>query len=522
MHMPIKVFAANQPEKSQTKGKTMTPRVIASMLTASAAVLPAASLPTAPLAAQSVMEPSQTIVVSVGRGQLVSIPGTMSDIFIANDGVADVQIKSTRQLYIYGKRGGQTTIYASNSSGAIIWAANVRVGNNIDSVDQMLSLAMPNADISVATMGSNMVLLTGTVAAPEDAREAQSLVSAFLGDGANVVSRLKTATPLQVNLRVRFAEVSRSLVRSMGASLTTVDNTGGFLFGLNSGRGDGAVSINTETGNVTFNGLSSATTIGGFGSLLGLDIGGALDLAERNGLATTLSEPNLTAISGETASFHAGGEFPIPISTGLGATSIQYKNYGVLLTYTPTVMANGRIQLKVKPEVSELSTQGSVTLNGFQVPGTTIRRAETTVELGSGQSFMIAGLMSNNAQSTIDKTPGAGDVPILGNLFKSREFRKGQTELVIVVTPYLVKPVNDREIALPTDGFHAANEFQQLVGLENDGVDGERRPMPRAGDTTSNAQLGDASDEAPAQAGNSSDDRNRERATSAAPGFSLK
>src|SRR5690606_36800124 len=172
----------------------------------------------------------------IGRGQLVTVPGNMSDIFVANDSIADVQVKSQRQLYVFGRAGGETTVYASNNAGDIIWSANVRVGSNLDSIDQMLALAMPEAKINVATMGTNTVLLTGTVAAPEDAAEAERLVAAFMGDEANVVSRLRMATPLQVNLRVRFAEVSRSLVRTLGANLTTIDGSGGFRIGLGRGR----------------------------------------------------------------------------------------------------------------------------------------------------------------------------------------------------------------------------------------------------------------------------------------------
>src|SRR5690606_26740161 len=209
--------------------------------------------------------------------------------------------------------------------------------------------------------------------------------------------------------------------------------------------------------------VASGTTIAGLGRFLGLDILGALDLAERDGLVVTLAEPNLTALSGETAEFLAGGEFPIPLSQGLGTTTVEYKNYGVSLAYTPTVLANGRISMRVRPEVSELSSAGAVTLSNVTIPALTVRRAETTVELGSGQSFMIAGLLSSNAQNTIDKAPGAGDVPVLGALFRSSEFRKGETELVIVVTPYLVKPVNDGEIALPTDGYQSPSALDQFL-----------------------------------------------------------
>ena len=208
---------------------------------------------------------------------------------------------------------------------------------------------------------------------------------------------------------------------------------------------------------------------------------GALDLGEKLGLVTTLSQPNLTALSGETADFLAGGEYPIPISQGLGTTSIEYKRFGVSLSYTPTVLSNGRISMRVRPEVSELSSQGAITVNGFQVPALTVRRAESTVELGSGQSMMIAGLMSNSSQQTVEKLPGAGDLPIIGSLFKSTSFRKGETELVIVVTPYLVQPVNANDIKLPTDGYNNPNELQRIFGnQESAGKSGQQRPMPSA------------------------------------------
>jgi pilus assembly protein CpaC len=204
-------------------------------------------------------------------------------------------------------------------------------------------------------------------------------------------------------------------------------------------------------------------------------------LSERLGLVTTISEPNLTALSGETATFLAGGEFPIPVSQGLGQVTVTFREFGVSLAYTPTVLSNGRISMRVRPEVSELSAQGAITLNGFRVPSISTRRTETTIELGSGQSFMIAGLMSANSQNNLQKAPGLGDVPILGNLFRSRQFQRNESELVIIVTPYLVRPVDAKDIKLPTDGFRSANEFQQLLGYQNnDGVSGESRPGPVA------------------------------------------
>jgi pilus assembly protein CpaC len=524
---------------AQSRGKTMKRRLI-TVLTAACALSPLAAVPGGPANAQALVSPAQEIVLSIGRGELVTVPGSMTDIFVANDQIADVQVKSQRQLYVFGRAGGETTVYASNAGGDIIWSANVRVGSNLDSIPQMLGLAMPEAKINVATMGANTVLLTGTVAAPEDAAEAERLVSAFVGEGTNVISRLKMATPLQVNLRVRFAEVSRSLTRALGVNLTTVDTTGGFKFGVGQGRsnaipqytpgspgGLGVGRTEGPPGSSVVSSIASGVTLGAFGRFLGLDIGSALDLAERDGLVTTLSQPNLTALSGETAEFLAGGEFPIPLSGGLGTTTVEYKKYGVSLAYTPTVLANGRISIRVRPEVSELSSQGAVTVEGFTIPALTVRRAETTVELGSGQSFMIAGLLSNNAQNTIDKAPGIGDLPILGNLFRSTEFRKGQTELVIVVTPYLVNPVDDSQIRLPTDGFQAPTAWQQLLlNQDTDGVSGAARPMPRAaGEPAPSPSIGLNDEPRPALAADDKDRRKgkvEQRAEAAVPGFSLK
>ncbi|MFM7403775.1 MAG: type II and III secretion system protein family protein [Erythrobacter sp.] len=554
----------------------MTRKFKLKLLVAAIAAVPMAAMPAATATAQAVARPSQEIVLSIGKGELVTVPGMMTDVFVANEEIADVQIKSQRQLYVFGKSGGETTVYASNERGDVIFSANIRVGSNIGSIDQMLALAMPDAKIGVATMGSNTVLLTGTVGAPEDAAEAARLVTAFLGKDANVISRIRTATPLQVNLHVKFAEVNRSLLREIGGNLQTFDaatggqrgaigtgrsfTTGEVNFGgpLTAGNGAGAASlvsrvpvlrpdgtpaIDPTTGAALFRevtvpgtAVNSAgrTTLSGLGRLFGLDVLGALDLSERIGLVNTLTEPNLTALSGETASFLAGGEFPIPIAQGLGQVAIQFRQFGVSLAYTPTVLSNGRISMRVRPEVSELSTQGAITLNGFQVPAITTRRTETTIELGSGQSFMIAGLMSANSQSLIEKASGVGDVPVLGNLFRSRQFRKGETELVIIVTPYLVKPVDAKDIKLPTDGYESASEISQLIGFKNDGGgSGGERPGPTAaqpegtepGPAPAISELDPAAilpgqPEQPRRADKKSRRPERE-ASAAAPGFSL-
>nr|WP_231739337.1 type II and III secretion system protein family protein [Novosphingobium sp. FSW06-99] len=517
------------------------------------------------LGTPGVSAPARSLALGIGRGELVTLPAGMSDVFVANDAIADVQVKSANQLYVFGKTGGETTVYASNARGEVVWSANVRVGTNLDSIDQMLHLAMPDARIATATM-NNTVLLTGTVAAPEDAAEAERLVKAFVSDKTTVISRLKMATPLQVNLSVKIAEVSRSLTRNISSNLSSISTQSGFQYGIGQGTtstyyapgqplgvNTSSVTssyINPVTGATTtvqgtsVPATSVGTTLAATGKLFGINILEALNLGETIGLVTTLAEPNLTALSGETADFLAGGQFPIPMSSGLGTVSVEFKNYGVSLSYTPTVLANGRISLRVRPEVSELSSQGAVTVSGFSIPALTVRRAETTVELGSGQSFMIAGLLSNNSTNTITKMPGAGDIPVLGSLFRSTAYQKGETELVIVVTPYLVHPVDANQIKLPTDGFKSADAVQQLLGnLETDNPKSKVSPkptekpatqssVPAAPGTSSAAPaspgIGSAAPAAPSLGTASPDPADRPRKTDkqasadAQPGFSIQ
>lgn len=494
------------------------------------------------------------LLLSVGRGRLINLPAPMADVFVANQEVADVQVRSSTQLYVFGKAPGETSVYATDASGRVVYSIVARVGNNIETIDQMLLLALPDAHVTVTTM-NGLVLLTGTVASPEDAAEADRLVAAFVGENTRVLSRLQTATPLQVNLQVRIAEVNRSLVREIGGNLLSRDNDGnGIVFGAFRGRNIGSITdrvlptanfptINPNVpipydprtglpvlGNpgtvTTINPLANATTLGLGGRLFGLDLLGALDLAERTGMVATLAQPNLTTVSGETADFLAGGEYPIPVpDPATGSITIQYKRYGVSLAYTPTVLSSGRISIRVRPEVSELSTEGAIRLNGIEVPALSVRRAETTVELGSGESFMIAGLMNNRSAGAIDSTPGIGDLPILGNLFRSDNFRRGDTELVIVVTPYLVRPVSADQIVLPTDGFRNATTGQRLLfnGIA-DGETGAARPMPRL-ENAPNAEPGapaiSGTPAAPAPAASPPREaRNRNEQASPAPGFS--
>ena len=430
--------------------------------------------------------PSNMVALSVGEGQMITLPRSVANVWTSNSKVADVYVNNPRQLNLFGKDFGEATVIATAADGSVVYGAQVRVSQNLPSITALMRTAMPESDIQVTVVGQTAIL-SGTVASPEDASFAQRLAERELNPGVDmtsasaqckicVLSRLRTATPLQVTLKVRIAEVNRSLMKSWGMNLLSRDRTGGFNFGI--GRGNPG-TINGP-GSATANISTTATTIAGFGHLLGLDILGSLDIAATDGLATTLAEPNLTALSGETASFLAGGEFPIPVSQGNNAVTIEYKQYGVGLAFTPVVLADGRISMRVRPEVSQLSDAGAVTLGNYRVPALTTRRAETTVELGSGQSFMIAGLLQNSGNNSIDKTPFLGDLPILGSLFRSTNFQRQETELVVIVTPYLVRPVSG-QLATPVDGLRTPNDIVRDIGGQSfTGVSGDRAPTALA------------------------------------------
>jgi pilus assembly protein CpaC len=462
--------------------------------------------------ASGAYRPTTQVLLNIGEGQMINLPRGVASVWTSNPKVADVYVNSPRQINLFGKDMGEATVIATAADGSVVYGAKVRVNQNISDINEILHQAMPDANLNVRTVGQ-VAVINGTVASPEDAAQAEMLVKAALNPGVDVtkdnaslnivpVSRVKVATPLQVTLKVKVAEVSRDLLKQVGVNLLSRDPTSGFQFGIGQGSAGtfgSAASGSTAAIPKSFNIANAGTTIGAAGHLLGLDLLSTLNLAETDGLVTVLAEPTLTALSGETASFLAGGEFPIPVSQSLGSVTIEYKQYGVGLAFTPIVLEDGRISMRVRPEVSELSDAGSVTLNNFVVPALTTRRAETTVELGSGQSFMIAGLLRNTNSNTLNKAPLLGDLPILGALFRSTKFRRQETELVIIVTPYLVRPSSGR-LALPTDGYRATTDAEQVLeGQSFKGVSGPRGrvPVPGPGLVTSSG------------------------ATAAAPGFKL-
>ena len=474
--------------------------------------------------AQATKAGEKQLTLSIGDAQQINLGSPVTDVVVADPRVADVDITSNKKLYILGKAPGMTDVVATDAAGRTVYRAKVLVGGNLSSLDQMLKLAMPDADVQVTTMG-NVVMLTGTVAQPGEAAEAEELANAFVAStgggnvtGTKVINRIKTATPLQVNLQVRVAEVSRSLSKEISGNLrganSGIDSAGQpYFFGVGRGR-----DITATDGTVTF--PESTNILAGIGRLFGIDVEAAFDMAERNGLTSTLANPNLTTVSGETAEFLAGGRFPIVTSSNNGV-SVQYETYGVNLTYTPVVLSDGRISLRVRTEVSDISDQGAVRIGGLSVPATTTRMAETTAELGSGQSMMIAGLLSNQLSSSVDKMPGVGDIPVLGALFKSNGWRRNETELMIVITPYLVKPVSDSEIRLPTDGINSIDDAQRIImGKVTDKTKSQNRPLPTIAPAPANGpEMTSVSDAAPALPKKS--EKVAAQAAVSGPGFSF-
>ncbi len=346
--------------------------------------------------------------------------------------------------------------YAVDENDQLLLRTHVVVQHNLSGLRAAIQQLLPTSRVEVATVDGSIVL-NGQVEDPVQAQELRELAERYLGDKETLLNRVQVDAPTQVHLRVRVAEVSRDVLKQFGINLEAFLKTGDFAFGFVSGRAvtnaAGAFLREPEGANSAFGNFSNGNDT----------VNAAIDALAEEGLVNVLAEPNLTALSGETASFLAGGEFPIPIDNGSNGLTIEFKEFGISLAFTPTVLRADRISLKVRPEVSDLSEKGSITVNGLVIPGLATRRAETTVELGSGQSFAIGGLMSSDIQTRLSKYPGLGDLPVLGALFRSQRFQSNETELVIIVTPYLVRPVDAPVMASPTDGYRAPSDLERIL-----------------------------------------------------------
>ena len=422
-------------------------------LLAAAATLSLLGTPGLPAkAAELVPTAAEAVTIEMNEGHLVRIERPASAVFVANPEIAEVAVKSPRLIYVFAKKPGETTLYAVDQKEAVVANLRLVVTHDLSTLSSGLQRMVPQGQVTAESM-NGAIVLTGAVATSAEAEDARRLAARFLGEGEEVISRLQVTQPNQVNLRVRIAEVSRAALRQFGINWEALADVGNFTFGL--ATGNPIFGEPVEIGGQIFqpvltrqNGVNNV--IGGFNNG-DVTVDTLIDLLAEDSLIAILAEPNLTALTGETASFLAGGEFPVPVPDDDGI-AIEYKKFGVGLSFTPTVLSANRISMRVSPEVSQLSNEGDIVIEGIQVPSLTTRRAETTVELASGQSFAIAGLLQNNSTFDHSRVPGLGDMPILGDLFKSDRFNRQETELVIIVTPYIVKPIDDpTAVALPTD-----------------------------------------------------------------------
>lgn len=367
-----------------------------------------------------------------------------SQIRVANAEIADVVVLSDKSFQVLGKSGGKTNVMLYDHANQLVDIVDVTVGFDVASLKKTLFETFPKEAVEVRPLAGG-IYLSGDVSNSGIAERAVAIAEVYAP--SRVTSGLAVRDSHQVMLEVRFVEASRDSIKQLGINL--LSQRGDIL----SAAGD--VSLPTSGdfavfGNTGFvNSTASAILGGGIGAA-SLDV--RIDALEEKGIIRTLAEPNLVSMSGETASFLAGGEFPIPVSAGLGDVTIEYRKFGVGLAFTPTVLDNGVINLKVAPEVSQLDVQNSVEIGGVSVPGLRVRRANTTVELRNSQSFAIAGLLQNESANTREQVPWLGKLPIIGSLFSSTRYQSSETELVIIVTPHLARPVADRSLlASPLD-----------------------------------------------------------------------
>jgi pilus assembly protein CpaC len=429
----------------------------------------------------------ERMALEAGTGRIVVLAAPAASLFAADPRIAEMRPASPTSVFVFGVAPGRTTLAAMDSAGAplVQWEVTVRPSAFLMSdLQSALRRAFPGNRSLRVEAGPGGIVVSGQVTAPADAERAQTLLRSRLeNERIPIDNRISVTGVTQVNLRVRVAEVSREVTRQLGVNWQALGSIGriGTLAG-------GPAGLAFETFNFAFDRTAPSDRIGlGFrtGAAELRDINAVIDALAQDRLVNILAEPNLTATSGETASFLAGGEFPIPVSQRENQVTIEFKQFGVGLAFVPTVMSDGRISFRIRSEVSELSEQGAVRLlsgnnNAITVPALTVRRAETTVELGSGQAFAIAGLLQDSSRQTGRALPLVGEVPILGALFRSDRFQRNETELVIIITPYLVRPAESpRALSAPTDGFVPPNDVERILLLRQSGRGAAPPAQPR-------------------------------------------
>ena len=400
----------------------------------------------------------EVIRLGLNKSIVVDLPRAAKDVLVSDPTKADAVMRTPRRAYVIGMNVGQTNIFFFDEAGRQILSLELQIERDLAALNSMYRRLLPGSSIKVDAINENVVL-SGSVTSNEDAARAADLAARFAGDPAKVVNMLAVEGKDQVLLKVTIAEVQRSASKQFGINFDAL---------LNQGTDAVFQVISDNPFNVAGKALSST---GAFTQLTpgNHDILANIRLMEQNGLLRTLAEPTLAAISGETASFLAGGEFPIPVGLNDNKITIEFKQFGVSLGFTPVVLSEGRISLKIKTEVSEISNEGAFALGNavsntsLAIPSLKVRRAETTVEMPSGGALVIAGLLRDDVAQGLSGLPGAKDMPVLGALFRSRDFQSDQTELVVLVTPYLAEPTSRKNISLPTDRLAPSSDYTANV-----------------------------------------------------------
>ncbi|MEI9990714.1 MAG: type II and III secretion system protein family protein [Rhizomicrobium sp.] len=427
---------------------------------------------------------TQRLVLSTNKAAVVQLDADVRDVLVSSPDIVDAVVRNPRRIFLLALKTGQTNAFFFDAAGHQLASIDIRVEKDTTDLGAMFHADMPKADIKVSSMNDNVVL-TGTVASTQESVRAQDLAARFAGDPTKVVNLLRVAASEQVMIRVRISEMQRNIAKQFGIDLASAAIVAGVPMSAASSPAFGLTgrALNDLTGGQIG---QVCTPTAGVCSGGPNNLQGALQALEQVGLVHTLAEPNLTAVSGETAKFLAGGEFPVPVAKdNQGNVTVEFKQFGVGLSFTPVVLSAGRISLQVSTEVSELTNTGAFTLqgttptNGLTIPALSVRRAQTTVELPSGGSFAIAGLMQHSSKQVLQALPGVKDLPILGALFRSRDFQNDESELVVVITAYLVTPTTMANLALPTDGFVSPTDPETILLGRLNGIHDNRPPAAK-------------------------------------------
>ena len=414
------------------------------------------------------------VPIGVGKTVVVDLPRDAKDVLVADPKIANAVVRTSRRAYLIGVAVGQTNVFFFDASGAQIIGFDIAVTRDLNGIRAAIKRMFPESDIKVEGIADG-IMLAGSAANQMEAQQAYDLAARLAGDANKVMNGITVRGRDQVMLKVTVAEMQRDIIKQLGIDLSGTLTSGSKVLNFSNSNpfpALGQALVNSNAVTASWRGVSAT-----------------LRAMERAGVIRTLAEPNLTAISGETANFLAGGEFPIPAgfscdpATRVCQTQIQFKKFGVGLNFTPVVLSEGRISLKVMSEVSELSNENALTVsqgNDSQtIPSIKTRRAETTVEIPSGGSLALAGMIHEQTKQQLNGMPGLMNVPILGALFKSRDYVNRQTELVVLVTPYVVRAVAQKDVAKPDDGYADASDASgTLLGRFNKlyGVPGKSYP----------------------------------------------